>query len=193
MLWKKKSAMGKFWLAAACCSMLRHAAACFKTPTNSSQNLALWHAACCGMLLPLVLVRHLAPAACLHTAFIAMSLPNAQGGGGYQLHNTDRPRPTNRADGRKECTLRSIALGQPGMCVPFCVGLVESRGKRCPFAHRARGSLRCRILHVLRCALDARPWPSWASSLTNRADGSKWFASYPVTLPFSFVHPEMHD
>ena len=35
---------------------LRHAAACFKTPTNSSQNLALQHAAvCCGMLLPLVL------------------------------------------------------------------------------------------------------------------------------------------
>jgi hypothetical protein len=38
------------------CGMLRHAAACFKTPTNSSQNLALRHAAvCCGMLLPLVL------------------------------------------------------------------------------------------------------------------------------------------
>ena len=40
------------------CGMLRHAAACFKTPTNSSQNLALRHAAaCCGMLLPLVLAR----------------------------------------------------------------------------------------------------------------------------------------
>ena len=38
------------------CGMLRHAAACFKTPTNSSQTLALRHAAaCCGMLLPLVL------------------------------------------------------------------------------------------------------------------------------------------
>ena len=38
------------------CGMLRHAAACFKTPTNSSQNLALRRAAaCCGMLLPLVL------------------------------------------------------------------------------------------------------------------------------------------
>ena len=38
---------------------LRHAAACFKTPTNSSQNLALRHAAaCCGMLLPLVLGGH---------------------------------------------------------------------------------------------------------------------------------------
>ena len=41
------------------CGMLRHAAACFKTPTNSSQNLALRHAAaCCGMLLPLVLGRN---------------------------------------------------------------------------------------------------------------------------------------
>ena len=39
----------------ASCGMLRHAAACFKTPTNSSHNLALRHAAaCCGMLLPLV-------------------------------------------------------------------------------------------------------------------------------------------
>ena len=34
--------------AAACCGMLRHAAACFKTPTNSSQNLALRHAAAVG-------------------------------------------------------------------------------------------------------------------------------------------------
>ena len=45
--------------------MLRHATACFKTPTNSSQNLALRHAAAsCGMMLPLVLARmgHMAPA-----------------------------------------------------------------------------------------------------------------------------------
>ena len=51
---KKKVRHGKIL---ACCGMPRHAAACFKTPTNSSQNLALRHAAaCCGMLLPLVLV-----------------------------------------------------------------------------------------------------------------------------------------
>ena len=40
----------------ACCGMLQHAAACFKSATKSSHNLALRHAAeCCGMLLPLVL------------------------------------------------------------------------------------------------------------------------------------------
>ena len=45
------------------CGMLWHAAACFNTPTNSSQNLALRHAAaCCSMLLPLVLALNIVPA-----------------------------------------------------------------------------------------------------------------------------------
>ena len=53
--------------------MLRHAAACFKTPTNSSQNLALRHAAaCCGML------RH-AAACCCRWCLVATAFRRVQG------------------------------------------------------------------------------------------------------------------